>query len=87
MLLIPSGCGREQASDDFSHLGFALPSHQAIDGIASRAGRAGIIVWDTRDEVPSVADYCGVRDRNGDFVAFSCGQDLGTAVLESGPTP
>ena len=77
IVLIPDGPGRNQAANDFSHLGFALDSRAAVDALAARARAAGILEWDTRDEPYPVGYYCGVRDPDGNFVEFSYGQPLG----------
>lgn len=77
LVLIPGGPGREQSAEDFSHLGFALDKHDAVDAIAGRAKRAGILEWEPREEPYPVGYYCGVRDPDGNFVEFSYGQPLG----------
>jgi len=77
VVLIAGGPGRDQGERDFSHLGFALESRQAVDEVASRAGAAGCLVWAPRDEPYPVGYYCGLRDPDGNFVEFSYGQPLG----------
>jgi len=76
-VLLPGGPGRDQAEDDFSHLGFALDSKTAVDAIAERAGTAGCLAWPPRQEPYPVGYYCGLRDPDGNFVEFSYGQPLG----------
>jgi catechol 2,3-dioxygenase-like lactoylglutathione lyase family enzyme len=77
IVLVPGGPGRDQAERDYSHLGFALESREAVDAIAARAGAAGCLVWPPREEPYPVGYYCGVRDPDGNFVEFSYGQPLG----------
>ena len=77
MVLIPGGPGRNQSADDFSHLGFAMDSEAAVDGIAAKARSAEILEWEPRREPWPVGYYCGVRDPDGNFVEFSYGQPLG----------
>ena len=77
VVLIPGGPGRHQAADDFSHLGFALDSKEAVDAVAERARTAGILEWEPREEPYPVGYYCGLRDPDGNFVEFSYGQPLG----------
>lgn len=77
LVLIPGGPGREQSSKDFSHLGFALETHDAIDTIADRARTLGILEWEPKEEPYPVGYYCGIRDPDGNFVEFSYGQPLG----------
>jgi catechol 2,3-dioxygenase-like lactoylglutathione lyase family enzyme len=76
-VLIASGPERERPAGDFSHLGFACQSREAVDLIAARAEEAGILAWPIRDEGPPVGYYCGVRDPDGNIVEFSYGQPLG----------
>lgn len=82
VVLIPGGPGRDQAPDDFSHLGFAVESHAAVDAIADRARAAGVLEWAPRQEPYPVGYYCGVRDPEGNFVEFSYGQPLGPGASE-----
>lgn len=77
LVLLPGGPGRNQASGDFSHLGFALDSRAAVDEIAARAGGEGILVWPPKQEPYPVGYYCGVKDPDGNCVEFSFGQPLG----------
>src|SRR5919205_261543 len=45
IVLVPGGRVASQASDDYTHLGFALESREAVDAIAARASAAGCLVW------------------------------------------
>lgn len=84
IVLIPGGPGRDQAPKDYSHLGFALESRDAVDALAGRARRDGILVWEPVDEPYPVGYYCGVRDPDGHFVEFSYGQPLGPGAEGQG---
>ena len=77
IVLIPGGPGRNQISTDYSHLGFALDSKEAVDVIANMARSNGILEWEPRQEPYPVGYYCGIRDPDGNFVEFSFGQPLG----------
>jgi len=77
VVLIPGGPGRNQTDADFSHLGFALASAEAVDAIATKAASAGILEWPPRQEPYPVGYYCGIKDPDGNFVEFSYGQPLG----------
>ena len=77
LVVLPGGPGRDQAEQDFSHLGFALENREAVDAIAERAQEEGILVWEPTEEPYPVGYYCGVHDPDGNFVEFSYGQPLG----------
>ncbi|MFD2166980.1 VOC family protein [Thalassotalea euphylliae] len=77
MVVLPGGPKKQQADNDFSHLGFALESKQAVDDIAEQADRDGILVWPCKQEPYPVGYYCGIKDPDGNFVEFSYGQPLG----------
>jgi len=77
LVMMPGGPGRDQSPKDVSHLGFALPSKEAVDAIAERGREAGILVWEPRQEPYPVGYYCGLRDPDGVYVEFSFGQPLG----------
>ena len=77
LVLMPGGPGRDQQTNDYSHLGFAIDSREAVDALAEKARDDGILVWEPVDEPYPVGYYCGVRDPDGNFVEFSHGQPLG----------
>src|ERR671924_2254599 len=81
-VMVPGGTGRQQAATDYSHLGFALESHAAVDALADQARAAGCLVWEPREEPYPVGYYCGVRDPDGKMVEFSYGQPLGPGARE-----
>jgi len=83
LVVIPGGPGRDQAQNDFSHLGFAVDSHAAVDAIAVRAQAAGCLAWPPRQEPYPVGYYCGLRDPDGNFVEFSYGQPLGPGAQDA----
>jgi catechol 2,3-dioxygenase-like lactoylglutathione lyase family enzyme len=77
LVLIGGGPTRSTQGRDFSHLGFALDSREAVDRIAARGQACGCLVWAPRDEAYPVGYYCGLRDPDGNAVEFSYGQPLG----------
>lgn len=77
LVILPGGPGREQLPTDFSHLGFALDSREAVDAIAERARSEGKLEWEPKQEPFPVGYYCGIRDPDGHFIEFSYGQPLG----------
>ena len=82
-VLLPGGPGRNQEANDFSHLGFALDSREAVDAVAARAEAAGCLAWAPRQEPYPVGYYCGLKDPDGNFVEFSYGQPLGPGAPET----
>ncbi|MCH7932342.1 MAG: VOC family protein [Proteobacteria bacterium] len=81
-VLLAGGPGREQAANDFSHLGFALASREEVDALAERAREAGCLAWEPHQEPYPVGYYCGLTDPDGNFVEFSYGQPLGPGASE-----
>lgn len=81
IVVIPGGPGHAQGERDFSHLGFALESRAAVDAIAERGRREGILVWEPQEEPFPVGYYCALRDPDGNFVEFSYGQPLGPGAV------
>ncbi len=77
LVLISGGPTGRQASDDFSHLGFALASEAEVDALAAQAAADGILAWPARREPYPVGYYCGVYAPEGRVVEFSFGQPLG----------
>ncbi|MDJ0947924.1 MAG: VOC family protein [Alphaproteobacteria bacterium] len=82
-VILPGGPGRDQEDGDYSHLGFAMESREAVDAIADRARRDGRLIWEPREEPYPVGYYCGVRDPDGNAVEFSYGQPLGPGAEEA----
>lgn len=76
-VMMPGGSERQLAERDYSHLGFAMHSREAVDAIAAQARAAGCLLWEPRDEPYPVGYYCGLRDPAGNQVEFSYGQPLG----------
>ena len=77
LVLIGGGPRRVPQARDFSHMGFAMPSREAVDRIAARGEAYGCLVWAPREEPYPVGYYCGLRDPDGNAVEFSYGQPLG----------
>ena len=77
MVLISGGPDQSAAAGDYSHLGFAVDSREAVDRLAARAADAGCLLWEPREEAYPVGYYCGVLDPAGNQVEFSFGQPLG----------
>lgn len=82
LVLLPGGPGRDQASGDYSHLGFAVTTREEVDRVAERARSAGCLVWPPRNEPYPVGYYCGLKDPDGNCVEFSYGQPLGPGAPE-----
>jgi len=82
-VLLPGGPGRDQDRGDFSHLGFAVDSREAVDAVAEQARTAGRLLWEPREEPYPVGYYCGVVDPDGYFVEFSHGQPLGPGAPDT----
>ena len=76
-VLMPGDFAVAQHPSDYSHLGFALASREAVDAVAARAKEAGCLQWVPRQEPFPVGYYCGLRDPDGRFIEFSYGQPLG----------
>lgn len=76
-VLLPGGPGRERTAGDFSHLGFAMESREAVDRIAERGRAAGCLALEPRELPYPVGYFCGLADPDGNLVEFSYGQPLG----------
>ena len=78
VLVLMSGApGRKRQGGDYSHLGFALASRAAVDRAAQRGREEDCLVWPPRADPFPVGYHCGLRDPDGNIVAFSFGQPLG----------
>jgi len=76
-VLLPGGPGRAPGARDFSHFGFAVDCHEAVDSVAAKGRAAGCLEWEPKQEPYPVGYYCGLKDPDGNFVEFSYGQPLG----------
>jgi catechol 2,3-dioxygenase-like lactoylglutathione lyase family enzyme len=83
IVMISGGKVHPQAPDDFSHLGFAMESRNAVDAVAARAEAEGLLAWPPRDEPYPVGYYCGIRAPDGNVVEFSYDQPLGPGAGQS----
>ena len=82
LVLIDGGPGAEQAGNDYSHLGFAVETREAVSRIAGDAEARGELAWPVREGDWPVGVYCGLRDPDGRMVEFSYGQPLGPGAPE-----
>ena len=81
-VLLEGGPGRDQAENDYGHIGFALDCREAVDALAARARAAGLLVWEPREDPYPAGYYCGLRDPDGNMVEFSYGQPLGPGAKQ-----
>lgn len=58
------------------HLGYDLPSREAVDQIAARGEAEGILLQGPVDAGPIVGYYCMLRDPDGNVIEFSHGQPI-----------
>lgn len=84
IVLIAGGALRNQAPNDYSHVGFAMGSKAEVDAIAAKAKAAGTLAWPSRQEAGPAGYYCGVRNPDGGVVEFSYGQPLGPGAEAGG---
>ena len=83
-VLISGGSRSPVDEGNYSHLGFALESREAVDAVAIRGKKAGILAWEPCEEPYPVGYYCALRDPEGNFVEFSFGQPLGPGAPPGG---
>jgi catechol 2,3-dioxygenase-like lactoylglutathione lyase family enzyme len=58
------------------HLGYDLPSREAVDEIAARGAREGLLLQGPTDAGPIVGYICMLRDPDGNVIEFSHGQPI-----------
>lgn len=63
------------------HLGFELPSREAVDRVGARALEAGILKYGPADAGPIVGYIVLVRDPSGNTCEFSFGQTTTRASI------
>jgi catechol 2,3-dioxygenase-like lactoylglutathione lyase family enzyme len=65
------------------HLGYDLPSREAVDEIAARGDAEGILLQGPVDAGPIVGYFCMLRDPDGNIVEFSHGQPINPRAVGS----
>ena len=63
------------------HLGYDLPSREAVDEVAARAAKAGVLAHGPVDLGPIVGYICLLRDPDGNVIEFSHGQPINPRQL------
>lgn len=66
----------------FAHLGFELPSVEAVTEIADRGARDGCLAWQPQHLPAPVGYICALRDPDGNLVEFSFDQGVYAKVRE-----
>jgi catechol 2,3-dioxygenase-like lactoylglutathione lyase family enzyme len=82
-VIVIIGAGGEQSDQrDFAnHLGYDLPSREAVDAVAARGDADGILMQGPVYAGPIVGYFCMVRDPDGNIVEFSHGQPINPKKL------
>jgi catechol 2,3-dioxygenase-like lactoylglutathione lyase family enzyme len=76
IVIIGAGEGLADQRDFANHLGYDLPSREAVDAIATRATADGILMQGPVYAGPIVGYFCMVRDPDGNIIEFSHGQPI-----------
>ena len=71
------GAAAQSPLGPISHLGFALPSRDAVDAIAAEGKNGGLLQFGPTFLNPYAGYLCILRDPDGHNVEFSHGQSLG----------
>jgi lactoylglutathione lyase len=71
----------------FAHLGFELPSVEAVTQIAERGVLEGCLAWEPQRLPAPVGYICALRDPDGNIVEFSFDQGVYAKVREHWSTP
>jgi len=77
VVLLPGGPGHHTGQRDFSHLGFALDSREAVDARAEEGRRRGCLALAPKQDDYPAGYFCVLLDPDGTAVEFSFGQPLG----------
>jgi catechol 2,3-dioxygenase-like lactoylglutathione lyase family enzyme len=76
LVFIGPGAESRAPTDLANHLGYDLPSRDAVDEIAARARDEGILLQGPVYAGPIVGYFCMLRDPDGNVVEFSHGQPI-----------
>jgi catechol 2,3-dioxygenase-like lactoylglutathione lyase family enzyme len=65
-----------------AHLGYDVPTRQAVEEIAAQGEEAGVLAQAPTDAGPIVGYFCILRDPDGNLVEFSHGQPINPQDLQ-----
>ena len=65
------------------HLGYDVESRQAVDEIARRGEKEGVLLQGPVYAGPVVGYYCMLRDPDGNVIEFSYGQSVNPTALQT----
>jgi catechol 2,3-dioxygenase-like lactoylglutathione lyase family enzyme len=68
--------GESGAPPRLAHFGYDLPSREAVDEVAARADKEGVLAQAPSYAGPIVGYLCLLRDPDGNLVEFSHGQSI-----------
>ncbi|CAB4587255.1 unannotated protein [freshwater metagenome] len=60
----------------FAHLGFELPTREAVDAVAASGRAEGCLVWEPQQLPEHVGYVCALSDPDGNVVEFSFDQGV-----------
>ncbi|MBZ0137591.1 MAG: VOC family protein [Planctomycetes bacterium] len=75
-VLVLLGGGESGPAPRMDHLGFTVESREHVDRVAAKARELGILQYEPQDSGPPVGYWTIIRDPDGNWVEFSCGQDI-----------
>jgi len=79
----PFGYAPRTVLGPYAHLGFELPSRDAVDEVAARAEAEGILTYPCTEMPPPIGYLCFVEDPDGNTIEFAC--DQGTYTIWEEP--
>lgn len=77
IVLLPGGPGHRGTGRDFSHIGLAMDSREAVDAKAEEGRRRGCLTLAPKQDDYPAGYFCVLLDPDGNAVEFSHGQPLG----------
>jgi catechol 2,3-dioxygenase-like lactoylglutathione lyase family enzyme len=90
LVLIETSAGYDDVATvlaPLAHLGFEMPSRQAVDTIASEARAEGVLHWEPADLGPPVGYICAIVDPDGNVIEFSHDQGVYAAAQRAAAPP
>jgi len=90
LVLIEQSAGYDDVATvltPLAHLGFEMPSREAVDEIAAEARAEGVLHWAAVDLGPPVGYICAIVDPDGNVVEFSHDQGVYAAAQRAVASP